>query len=89
MNVRRLHSVLRFDDWCIPDPTNERLDAAMYRCRHERQHLTDDDMCLILEAAQAYRFLTTYALGQECCVEKLRTVWRALRHLEQAEERGR
>ncbi len=33
----------------------------------------------LLALAEGYLTLTTYELGQECCVEKLRDIWRARR----------
>lgn len=37
------------------------------------------DLRRVLMLAQGYLDLTTYVLGQECCVGKLRDVWRARR----------
>ena len=36
----------------------------------------DDDLKRLLALAKGYLDLTTYELGQECCVGKLRDIWR-------------
>ena len=43
--------------------------------------LDTDDLRAVLSLADGYITLTTYSLGQECCVGKLRDIWRARRSL--------
>ena len=40
----------------------------------------------VLVLAEAYMDLTTYPLGQECCVGKLRDIWRARRAREEGDD---
>jgi hypothetical protein len=44
-----------------------------------------EDIKRVLMLANGYVSLTTYELGQECCVGKLRDIWRARRHRGPAE----
>ena len=41
--------------------------------------LSDEQVSTLLTLAQGYLDLTMYELGQECCVAKLRDIWRARR----------
>lgn len=41
--------------------------------------LTYEEACGLIALAEGYLDLTTYILGQECCVSKLRDIWRARR----------
>jgi hypothetical protein len=60
--------------------------TAVYRWRYsgERQP-TPEEFSRVLMLAGDYLHLTTYELGQECCVRKLRDIWRAVRALDAAE----
>jgi hypothetical protein len=40
---------------------------------------TPGQVSAVLDLAYGYLDLTTYELGQECCVRKLRDIWRARR----------
>lgn len=83
----------RRDHWNITDPESERLAEAYRRLRpigsgenggewpvrtpEEKQR--DADIYVVLRCVQDYRYLTTYALGVEHILKKLRVIWRALR----------
>lgn len=41
--------------------------------------ITREEMVALTSLAEGYLTLTTYELGQEHCVEKLRDIWRARR----------
>lgn len=41
--------------------------------------LSEKQISTLLTLASGYLDLTMYELGQECCVEKLRDIWRARR----------
>lgn len=45
----------------------------------DRVTVSYDHVAYVLMLANAYLDLTMYELGQECCVEKLRDIWRARR----------
>ena len=64
-------------EWRITDPESEELHAGMARLRHGSAEKID--VGRVLEAAESYIHLTTYELGQEHCVAKLRHIWRTLR----------
>lgn len=74
--------------YVMPDP-GDLLRDAYVRAYHAvyRGSLGDDspvtltrrDAQRLLSLADGYLTLTTYALGQEHCVEKLRDIWRARR----------
>jgi hypothetical protein len=54
--------------------------TAVYRWRwYGEREPTPEEFARVLMLAGDYLHLTTYELGQECCVRKLRDVWRALR----------
>lgn len=69
--------------YSMPDP--DALGAAyeaVYRARfYGGPPASPDDIARVLTLAGGYLDLTTYELGQECCVEKLRDIWRARRAL--------
>lgn len=66
--------------YVMPDP-----DALMevYQRLHEAAYhdlpISTADVKDVLLLAEGYLNLTTYELGQECCVAKLRDIWRARR----------
>jgi hypothetical protein len=66
--------------YTMPDPDGlhdayQRLrEAAYYDMPMDREDVKD-----VLGLAEGYLGLTTYELGQECCVGKLRDIWRARR----------
>jgi hypothetical protein len=67
--------------YSMPDP-DALADAysALYRARwYGERDATPEEVSQVLMLAQAYLHLTTYELGQECCVRKLRDIWRARR----------
>ena len=68
--------------YTFPDPTCEGLAEAEWSARHFPETLTRSQLLTLCSAASAYRSLCTYELGQECCVGKLRDIWRALRSRE-------
>ena len=91
----RKHGLLWFgertsDRWNITDPESEVLEGA---CRRLRPHLNlsagdertpeekqrDSDLFTVLRCVEDYQHLTTYALGIEHIIKKLRVIWRALR----------
>jgi len=81
------------DRWNITDPESERLREACRRLRpdgpstnggewpertpEERQR--DDDIYVLLRVVEDYQHLTTYVLGIEHIIKKLRAIWRAVR----------
>jgi hypothetical protein len=69
--------------WSITDPTSEQLDEALHRLRYETDGEQGErlrrDILTVLRAAEDYQHLTTYDLGVEHIVKKLRVIWRALR----------
>lgn len=68
-------------EYSMPDPDAllETYDAAYSAHYSEKRALTEHQLAVILTLASGYLDLTMYALGQECCVEKLRDIWRARR----------
>lgn len=66
--------------YSMPDP-DEHADALgeVYRHCYYGESLDLEDLKRVLALAQGYLDLTTYTLGQECCVGKLRDIWRARR----------
>ena len=65
--------------YSMPDP-DELYEAYMRVHRHRfygEGALNKDDLSSVLALASGYLSLTTHELGQECCVGKLRDVWRA------------
>lgn len=71
--------------YSMPDP-DEHAEAygEVYRCLYGGEELSREQLKRVLELAGGYMALTTYELGQECCVEKLRDIWRARRAREGA-----
>lgn len=70
------------DRWSITDPTSAQLNEAMHRLRYESRDEQGElrhDILTVLRAAEDYQHLTTYELGVEHIVRKLRAIWRALR----------
>lgn len=81
------------DRWNITDPESEALSAACRRLRpvgpscnggewpgrtpEEKQR--DSDLYTVLRCVEDYRYLTTYELGIEHVITKLRAIWRAIR----------
>lgn len=89
----RSHGLLWFgtdqdkrDRWSITDPHSTQLGDACRRLR-ERIHLGSSDeerqlrsdVHTVLRCVGDYQHLTTYELGVEHIVKKLRVIWRALR----------
>ncbi len=67
--------------YSMPDPdvlysAYERVYRSVW---HDRGEPKIEDVKSVLALADGYLDLTTYPLGQECCVGKLRDVWRARR----------
>lgn len=67
--------------YSMPDP--DELHASYERVYRARWYggpaASEDDIAYVLTLAGGYLDLTTYTLGQECCVGKLRDIWRARR----------
>lgn len=69
--------------YSMPDPDG--LIGAYENVRERVYHPewkldpTREDLKRVLMLAEGYLDLTTYTLGQECCVGKLRDIWRARR----------
>ncbi len=61
------------------DALSEAYAEAYDRHFHQKKSLTNSQVRVLLSLAQGYLALTTYVLGQECCVKKLRDIWRARR----------
>lgn len=80
--MRRVHNTLVFGEgrerWSIPDPTSEQTGDLLHRCRYGGE-LTRPERYQLCDLAGAYVFLTTYALGVEHCIQKLRQICRGLR----------
>jgi hypothetical protein len=65
----------------MPDP-DACADAFVIAYRHRycgERAPSPIEVGKLLQLADGYLTLTTYALGQECCVRKLRDIWRARR----------
>lgn len=84
--------------YSMPDPDGKLFASYEAACRRLNpgcalEHLPDDvrlsrvELEHVLRLAGAYLDLTTYELGQEHCVGKLRDIWRARRA--RRVERGR
>jgi hypothetical protein len=73
--------------YSMPDPDSlEPVYTEAYRAFYsaglslgEHGSLTDKQISVLFALASGYLDLTMYELGQECCVEKLRDIWRARR----------
>lgn len=71
--------------YVMPDPdeagTGEALRALWeaYDAPGDKVTVRRDDLVRVLGLAIGYLDLTTYELGQEHCVRKLRDIWRARR----------
>ncbi len=67
--------------YAMPDP--DALIDAYYRLYrsvwYDKTAPNDEDIKSVLILADGYLGLTMYELGQECCVSKLRDIWRARR----------
>ena len=80
--------VLRFgsgarDRWQICDPEGEELEEAMHRMRYEPMQVTQDHIWAVLDACEGYLHLTTYPLGTEHVIRKLRKIRRMLKERSQ------
>jgi hypothetical protein len=62
-----------------PDEMTDAYDAVRRHLYYDERKPTDAELKCVVELACAYLHLTMYELGQECCVEKLRDIWRARR----------
>lgn len=74
--------------YTLVDPESVYEDVQSARdghCHHKRE-LTRHEIALLLDIAGDWLHLTTYELGQECCVGKLRDLWRARRARELSAE---
>jgi hypothetical protein len=98
----RKHGLLWFgsrplDRWNITDPSSPELYEAASRLRphfyldtgdvrtpEEKQR--DSDIFRVLRCVEDYQHLTTYPLGVEHIIKKLRAIWRALRETERKVE---
>jgi hypothetical protein len=87
--VKRHHGRIWFGEganrWSVTDPHGEALADAAHRLRYDFEHATQSDAFTVLSALDCYRHLTTYDLGVEHIIRKLRLIWRALREVEIAE----
>jgi hypothetical protein len=71
--------------YTMPDP--DALAESYERLYHAAwlgQPMDCADVKAVLALASGYLHLTTYDLGQECCVGQLRDIWRARRMREGA-----
>lgn len=68
--------------YSFPDPDDEGNIDALWTMRYGEP--TRAQVLRALSLAQAYMALTTYELGQEHCVGKLRDIWRARRASQEA-----
>jgi hypothetical protein len=100
----RKHGLLWFgsepkDRWNITDPSATELYEAASRLRprfnlgagDERtpeEKRRDSDLFTVLRCVEDYQHLTTYALGIEHVIKKLRAIWRALREAETGRKRS-
>lgn len=64
--------------YSMPYPDDERYGEVRRRFV-EAGEITQADGHYLFALAEAYLHLTTYPLGQERCVHKLRDIWRARR----------
>lgn len=85
----RSHGLLWFgeeekDRWSISDPASRELNEALHRLRYESKNEQSEqlrrDIHIALRAAEDYQHLTSYALGVEHIIRKLRVIWRAVRN---------
>lgn len=80
------------DRWSITDPVSERLADACRRLRPDSTYIGGeyaalspeerqrrDDLYVVLRCVEDYQHLTTYELGVEHIIRKLRVIWRAIR----------
>jgi hypothetical protein len=68
--------------YSMPDPDGPASDAyeRLYHAVYYDSRTPDlADVKEVLQLASGYLDLTTYEMGQECCVGKLRDIWRARR----------
>jgi hypothetical protein len=67
--------------YSMPDPyALGEVYERVYRHIHYGEECDlDKDIAGVLVLAKGYLDLTTYSLGQECCVGKLRDIWRVCR----------
>ncbi len=64
-----------------PDALAEAYARAYHAVWWRKEAPAIEDIKALLSLADGYRSLTTYPLGQECCVDKLRDIWRARRRI--------
>lgn len=64
--------------YSMPYPDDERFWEVRHRF-FAAGEITQADGHYLFALAEAYLHLTTYPLGQERCVQKLRDIWRARR----------
>jgi hypothetical protein len=90
------------DRWSITDPESERLAEACRRLRPRgpsenggqwpvrtpEEQQRDSDIYVLLRVVHDYQHLTTYDLGVEHILKKLRVIWRALREAREKEPDG-
>lgn len=68
-------------------PTYDTAYRAWFYGNLDSRSLTHEQMVVLFTLAQGYLDLTTYELGQEHCVSKLRDIWRARRGREDSHGR--
>jgi hypothetical protein len=93
MKKRMSHMRLPHDEtdmrkrYTLPDPDvlGDSVTIAHRYLYYGEREPTKVEWQNVVALAEAYFFLTTYTLGQEHCVEKLRHVWRARRALDAQE----
>lgn len=74
------------DGWSITDPASKELGEACHRLRYGLPQPTNDaekqfrsDVYRVLRVVDDYQHLTTYELGIEHIVKKLRAIWKAVK----------
>jgi len=84
-NMRLPHDETAECNWyTMPDPD---VLEPLYRAARHRRYYPNTHLCYtdeqitdaLIALAGGYLDLTMYELGQECCVRKLRDIWRARR----------
>jgi len=72
---------LRFDGWGVPDPTDQSIDDAIWRCIYGTP--TKSDLYDVVSLAQVFLHLATHPQGTEACIKQLRQIRNRLKEVDQ------
>lgn len=70
---------LRFEDWGVPDPTDESIDEAIQRIIYGEP--TKADIGSMLSLAQVFIHLAVHPQGTEACIKQLRSIRNRLKRM--------